>query len=407
MNIVFAVFAIAVAYMIGLPLAMAPSRDTTIGYVNSNSPAERAGMLPGDKVISIGGYKVKVWSDIREDVGISPGKELEIVVLRDGKEVTLHATPESVVKLFDIDRSKFQDDLNNGILSEALRHEFRRKGLPLSEDATVHTEEPDGKQLIVDEDGKYKYIVRAEEDRLGIYVETQFGWLGVAAENKPIIGSVEKDSPAAKAGFRADDVIVAVNGNKVAHSIDFEKQLEDISDKTIFLTVKRGDENTIVMPLELEYNEDGRLISLGGISFGRIVRLNPISALIKAVPETIRLGGKIFQFLRRLIIGNIPRNMVAGPVGIVQITMLMLKTGLASTIQFAGTLSINLGIVNMLPLFITDGAMVVFLIIEKMRGKPMNRKRQMMIQQVGVAFIILLFILITYNDIARLITGSF
>ena len=415
MNVIFAVFAIALAYMIGMPSYMAPNEDTTIGYVRPHSPASRAGMIPGDKLLSISGYKVRVWTDISENVAISPDKELEMVVLRNGsEEITLRATPERLVRLFGIDRLKFQSDLDSGIISENLRQELARKGLPISQNAMVRIEEPDGRQLIVDEDNeedneennKYEYLVKEEEDKLGIYVETKYGLLGVAAAGRPVIGSVEGDSPADKAGFQPDDVIVAVNQVRIEHSIEFEEQLGDITDKAITLTVERG-ENTIVMPLELEYNEDGRLISLGGISFGKLVRLNPISALIKAVPETVRLGGKIFQFLKRLIIGDISRKWVAGPIGIVQITMLMLKTGVASTIHFAGMLSINLGIVNMLPLIITDGAMIVFLIVEGLRGKPMKRKRQMMIQQVGLVFIVLLFVFLLYNDIARWITGSF
>jgi len=411
MNVIFAVFAIALAYMIGMPAAMAPNQDTTIGYVRPHSPASKAGIMPGDKILSISGYKIRVWTDIRENVAISPDKELEMVVLRNGsEEISLHATPERLVYLFSIDRSMFQTDPDSGILSETVRQEFRRKGLLLSQNAAVRVEEPDGRQLIVDEDNEegneYEYLIKEEEDKLGIYVETQFGWLGVAAAGKPVIGSVERDSPADKAGFQPDDVIVAFNHNRIGHVIEFDEQLYNVTDKTITLTVRR-EEDTIEMPLELKYNEDGQLISLGGISFGKLVRLNPISALARAVPETVRLGGKIFQFLKRLIIGDISRKWVAGPIGIVQITMLMLRTGVASTIHFAGMLSINLGIVNLLPLFITDGAMIIFLIVEGLRGKPMKRKRQMMIQQVGFAFIIILFLLITYNDIARLITGSF
>ena len=154
------------------------------------------------------------------------------------------------------------------------------------------------------------------------------------------------------------------------------------------------------------YDKDGPLVSFSGLSFAEFERKNPITALAIAVPETIRMGGKIFQFLKKMIMRDISFKYIAGPVGIVQIAMAAVSTGMARTLQFAGFLSVNLGIVNMLPLFITDGAMIVFLIIEGLRRKPMSLKKQLIIQQVGVSFIILLFLLITYNDIIRLVTGG-
>ena len=118
------------------------------------------------------------------------------------------------------------------------------------------------------------------------------------------------------------------------------------------------------------------------------------------------MGGKVFQFLKRMIIGDVTVKYIAGPLGIVQIAMAVVKTGLASTLRFAGFLSVNLGIVNLLPLFITDGAMIIFLLIEKLRRRPLAHKKQLIIQQVGVSFIVLLFLLITYNDIIRLVRGG-
>jgi regulator of sigma E protease len=108
-----------------------------------------------------------------------------------------------------------------------------------------------------------------------------------------------------------------------------------------------------------------------------------------------------------MITRQVSMKYVAGPVGIVQITMTVVRTGLAGILRFAGFLSINLGIVNLLPLFITDGAVLVFLFVEKLRGHPLEHKKQLIIQQVGTGFIIVLFLLVTYNDVLRLFRGFF
>jgi regulator of sigma E protease len=87
--------------------------------------------------------------------------------------------------------------------------------------------------------------------------------------------------------------------------------------------------------------------------------------------------------------------------------MSAVKTGIAGILWFTGFLSINLGVINLLPLFITDGWVLLMLLIEKIRGKALSIQRQVLIQQVGIGFFILLFVLVTYNDILRLVTNSF
>ena len=483
MNIVFAVFVIALAYMIGMPSYLVPKRDTTIGYVEPDSPASGAGIMPGDKILSVGGYKTKVWGDIQENVAIHPDKEIEVTLLRNEKEeISLRVIPERVEGyMFSIDLG-IQDDLDSSIISEGLRQEFENNGVSLSSDANVQIEKSGTKWLITDEGKEYpirieenklniyweteaenielffsinldfksdldngiiseylkrkfedkrasldpdaiirveetskrwliinedkKYHIEKEYHRLDIYRETEFGKIGVSPVIKPVIGAVEPDSVAARAGFRPDDVIEAVNQKAVGHIIEFANEFQNASGESINFTVRRNG-NTIEIPLALEFDEDGQLKSLGGISFGRIVRVNPISAFGIAIPETIRVGGKIFQFLKRMIIREVPMKYIAGPLGIVQITMAVIKTGLGSTLRFAGFLSVNLGIVNLLPLFITDGGVIVFLIIEKIRGRRMSHKKQLLVQQIGIGFIISLFLLVTYNDVLRLVRGFF
>lgn len=428
MNMVSAVFAVALAYMVGLP----PPPSTTVGYVYPDSPASRAGILPGDRILSVDGYKVNNFNDIKENVFINSNEEIEITLLRDeDEEITVKVTPapeRREIPVLDIGL-EFQSDLDSGTVSEGLRQELESNGISLSQDATVLVEEAGSRWLIADKDKRYPVkkeialspygppvdadsvsntsqsvpaglavvtvtvrrdgdkievpLALKSEDRLMVYWEMEDVMIGIGSFDKPVIGYLKPGSAAAEAGFRPDDIIEAVNHKKIDSTTEFINELQDA------------------------FGKDSQLVSLGGLSLGKVVGLNPVAAFRVAIPETIRMGGKIFQWLKRMIIGEVPADKIAGPVGMIQITMVVLKTGVARTLWFAGFLSVNLGIVNLLPLFITDGALIVFLMFEKVRGKPMNRKRQLFIQQVGIAFIILLFLLLTYNDILRWISGSF
>lgn len=330
MNIVFSIFAIAFAYMIGMP----PRLGTEIGFVEPSSPAQKAGIMSGDKVVSIDGYKTRKWDDVREGIAINPEKQLELKVIRNGSEEILYVTPERVN-------------------------------------------------------------------------DTEFGKIGVSPPMVPVIGQIKDGSPAELIGFRSGDDILSINGKRISHVIEIVNEIEAVGkkQKTMELTVNR-DGNIINFNLPMEFDETGALKSLEGMSFGKMVRLNPISAFGAAIPETIETGAKVFQFFKRLIVRDVSAKYVAGPVGIIQITMSVVKTGMAGILWFAGFFSINLGLINLLPIFITDGWVLLMLLIEKVRGQAISLKRQVLIQQVGIVFFIALFLLVTYNDVLRIFTNK-
>lgn len=273
MNMLFAVLAVALAYMIGLP----PALDTTVGYVQPDSPASEAGIVQGDKIISVGGYKVKTFSDIQENVFINSGEEIEIALLRDGdKEITVQVTPapkRTELALFGIE-SDFQNDLNSKIISENLRQELENNGLALSEDASILIEEAGSRWVIADKDRRYPIkkeaalfphgssvvvdfspdasqsgaadlevatlTVRRDretvevplalkfEDMLIVYWEEESVIIGISSFAKPIIGYVTPGSVAAEAGLRRDDVVEAVNHSKVRSTIELKNELQSV-----------------------------------------------------------------------------------------------------------------------------------------------------------------------------------
>ena len=96
---------------------------------------------------------------------------------------------------------------------------------------------------------------------------------------------------------------------------------------------------------------------------------------------------------------------MSGPIGIIQFTAIMAKTGIRDLLSIIGLISVSLAIVNLLPIPIADGGQILLFGLEKLRGKPLSQKNQIIIQQVGIGLLIFLFMLITWNDILRIFSG--
>jgi regulator of sigma E protease len=138
-----------------------------------------------------------------------------------------------------------------------------------------------------------------------------------------------------------------------------------------------------------------------------IVRLPIHKAIIEGTKatyyKTIYIAEAIFNFFAEIIKGNGGFDQVAGPVGIVSATGSAAKMGFAYILNLIAMLSINLAIINMLPLPALDGGRLIFLLIEKIKGSPVNPKFSSIVHAVGLALLLLLMGVITYHDIVKLI----
>jgi len=114
------------------------------------------------------------------------------------------------------------------------------------------------------------------------------------------------------------------------------------------------------------------------------------------------MGVLIANTLRKLISREVSPRELAGPVGIVQMSGGVAFLGLSAALRFMARIGINLALLNLLPLVITDGGLLLFLALEAVRGKPLPARHQAMINQVAVAFFVLLFVYVTFNDVLRI-----
>ncbi|MBI5420303.1 MAG: RIP metalloprotease RseP [Deltaproteobacteria bacterium] len=238
-------------------------------------------------------------------------------------------------------------------------------------------------------------------------------FLGGVPVLTPRIGNVLPDSPAARAGLAAGDVVVRVGGEAVATWEELAARIrQEGAGRELTLTVRRGEkEFTVKVVPEIRegksiFGEKVREPKIGIVAGQEIVRqkLNPVQAFGRAGKETGKLIELTVMTVVKLVTRVLPSETLGGPILIAQIAGDQARQGISPFVYFLGLLSVNLGILNLLPIPILDGGHLLFFSIEALRRKPLSPQARALAQQVGLAIILMLTALVFYNDIARLVT---
>lgn len=226
------------------------------------------------------------------------------------------------------------------------------------------------------------------------------------------IGMVNDNSPAKEAGLVAGDTILEINGHATLKWIDVLNGVKTSNGEEITLVLLRGEEkiNTVVVPaIDDVKNIFGEVVDqrymIGIVKAEMLIHnaVGPADAFVYALNQTwnfIYLTGLGFvKIVQRVI----PASELGGPILIAQIAGEQMKAGWVNLLYFMGLLSVNLGILNLLPIPVLDGGHLVFLTFESLRRKPLTERAQIIAQQVGFAFLGTLMIFVFYNDIVRLL----
>ncbi|MFN2355314.1 MAG: RIP metalloprotease RseP [Desulfopila sp.] len=224
------------------------------------------------------------------------------------------------------------------------------------------------------------------------------------------VGAVSDNSPASAAGVQKDDVIIAVNHRHTDKWLDVLNGVKESGGEEITLVVQRGDEQ---LELRLQPALDDAKNMFGEVVEQRymigIVKANEITytsvgifqAVADAVSQTwIFLYMTVMGFIK-IIQQVVPASELGGPILIAQLAGEQMRQGWINLVYFIGILSVNLGILNLLPIPVLDGGHLAFLTVEAIRRKPMSEKAQIVAQQVGLALLGTLMIFVFYNDIMR------
>lgn len=228
---------------------------------------------------------------------------------------------------------------------------------------------------------------------------------GNVKDEKIQIAYVSKESPAENAGLSLGDEIIKINGKEYVEVSEMQDEIKKNAGDEMAVLVSRGGEEIeiTVIPREDPPEEEGAL-GIGLVKTG-IVSYPWYESIWKGVVATFTVTIAIivgfYEIIKNLIMGQPVTADVAGPVGIAVITGQMTRMGLVYVLQFAAILSINLAIINILPFPALDGGRILFLVIEKIKGKPVNQRVENLIHTIGFAMLILLLLFITFKDVLR------
>ena len=325
---------------------------SVIRQVQKDSIAQKAGLRVDDLIVSVDGTEVNAWYDVDEAVTESNGRSLRLGVLRNDTLLEIDVTPQL----------------------------------------------KDGLDILGDSISYYD--------------------IGISAfpELKAIVGEVNPGYPAEKAGLKKGDLITAINGIPIVNWQQMQSLISSSGGAELTLTLERDAKMLEVRltPKHVETKDHlGRVENryLIGITNQQIEipesdlvtkRLNPIKAAVKSLERCYSIVVLMIRSVVKIIDGSIPKDSLGGPIMIAKMAGDHAKLGVDKLIQFIAFISINLAIINLLPIPVLDGGHLLFFMIEAIKGRPVSIKVREVAQQIGLFILLLLIILVFYNDISKL-----
>ncbi len=225
------------------------------------------------------------------------------------------------------------------------------------------------------------------------------------------IGQVREGSPARKAGLQKGDLIVSVDDVQTDTWPQLKEVVAENRGEPIKITLLRnGDSLTVTVTPEMSsvkniFGEEIKTPLLGVVSAGSFkdIRLGFLGALKEGVLKTWEIIKLTCLTVVKLFQGIVSIKTLGGPILIGQMTGQLAEQSWTYLIPFTAVISINLGILNLLPVPVLDGGFIVFLLIELIIGRPLNVKKREFAQKLGIGLLVLLMIIVIYNDISRIL----
>jgi len=257
--------------------------------------------------------------------------------------------------------------------------------------------------------GQRNVVLPLQELPAGQSIDKYFGKLGLKLAPPPAIAAtVIPGQPAAQAGMRSGDVLLAVNGKPVADFDAFGKAIRDAAPQSprLDVAVRRGGQ-TLHLPVVARYESLQGQPARWSVGVGAVPpenamrRYGPIEALGAALQSTGDFTRQTFTMISKMVTGDASTKNLSGVIGIAQVANQSAQAGLPYFLRFLALVSLSLAILNLLPIPVLDGGHLLYYLIELVKGSPVSERTQMIGQYIGLVLLFTLMGLAFYNDIHR------
>jgi regulator of sigma E protease len=229
----------------------------------------------------------------------------------------------------------------------------------------------------------------------------QFGDIGVLPDNTPVVASVVKGDVAEKAGLKPGDLLVAVNGDLIKQPSELTDAISRNAGKLTDILIKRNGQQMHISVTPQKRGDRGMI----GIFFGQKTKFfkpGPFEALKLSIDRNIEFGGLIFKTLGGLFTGTTSPRQLMGPVAIAQLSGESAALGLVPLLTLLASISLNLGLLNLMPIPVLDGGHIAIMALEGIARRDFSAQVKEKMLLAGFVLILLLMVTVIYNDLTRI-----
>ncbi|MEI5906208.1 RIP metalloprotease RseP [Bacillus spongiae] len=390
--------------------------------------AKRAGILVREFAI---GFGPKVFSYKKEEtvytIRLLPlggfvrmaGEDPEMIEIKPGHRVGLVLNDEEVVeKIVLNNKDRYPDLIVLEVESADIEHKLfitgyedgseEKKTFSLSREAVIIE---DGIETLIAPWDRQFASKKLTERTMAIFAGPLFnfilaffiflllGMLQGVPVDEPILGELTTDGAANEAGLKKGDEVISIDGAEISSWEEIVAIVEKKPGEELLFVIKRDEETNSIPVTPQSVDFEGTKV--GKIGVYSALEKNPLGIISNGFTQTYEWTIEIFRLLGQLITGQFSIDALSGPVGIYHSTDIVAQSGIYNLMRWGAILSINLGIMNLLPIPALDGGRLMFLGVEAVRGRPIDRQKEGMVHFLGFALLFVLMLVVTWNDIQR------